>query len=289
MIVTCLNGGLGNQMFQYAAARSLADRLGEDLRLDIRDLTSYRGLGEVHRYRLDAYPIRAGLAGAWGLTARGFFLSRRLRGLMGRAGLLKGYLREGAFSYQPLTLSPGSFTYLEGYWQSWRYFENDRKRILGDLTLSSNGLDRKIEFVDKMIKENSVCLHVRLGDYVRSKAVSQAHGNLAPAYYHEAVKKIKKMGTRATFYLFSDEPQKALKFFEKGMKINVMAPNIERPQEDLLLMSACRYFVTANSSFSWWGAWLSQRPGKRVVAPKQWFADGKKDTHDLIPPSWVRI
>lgn len=290
MIVTCLNGGLGNQMFQYSAARSLADQTGEPLELDIRDLNTFQGQETVHYFRLHHYPNRARIAGRLGLVARGFFVSRKIRSFLGNGGFLRGdYVLEKEFTHQPISAIPGRFTYLEGYWQSWKYFEWNRQRILQDFTLKAEASVKNAELLKKIKMENSVCVHVRLGDYLRSGVTSAAHGNLTISYYQTALRKMKTMGNRLTYYLFSDEPAEALRFFKRGMKIYVVDHNVGQPQEDLRLMSACKYFITANSSFSWWGAWLSPRTGKKVISPKQWFAGLRHDTRDLVPTDWKRI
>jgi len=294
MIVSCLNGGLGNQMFQYAAARSLADASGENLTLDIRDLKApllpRKNRGIFRPYRLDVFRPRAVLAGRWDLDSRGFLVSRKARLFLAKKGWIRGeYVLEKDFTYQPLSAAPGRFTYLEGYWQSWRYFEPNRENILADFTLDTEAAGKNLEILEKIRSQNSVCLHVRLGDYVNFASASAAHGNLTADYYRAALRRLGSVGPRKSFYLFSDEPEKAVRLLGKGLKITVVDHNTQTPQEDLRLMSACRYFVTANSSFSWWAAWLSQRPGKRVFSPKKWFAGLAHDTRDLVPKGWIRL
>jgi hypothetical protein len=299
MIVTCLNGGLGNQMFQYAAARSLADRLGESLELDIRDLQRppfgflypiHPGRGIVRDYGLGCYPLRAGLTGRVGLALRGFFVSRKLRSFFENHGFLRGdYIREKGFSFQEIRPHPGRFTYLEGFWQSSKYFDWNRQRIIKDFRVKADPSGENAELLRRIKSSNSVCLHVRLGDYVSSKITSSAHGNLTAGYYSKALKKVARLKGPLRYYLFSDEPGKAIGLFGRGLKLTVVSHNQGLPHEDLRLMSACKYFITANSSFSWWAAWLSQRPGKRVVAPQKWFAGLGHDTKDLIPKEWARV
>ena len=299
MIVTCMNGGLGNQMFQYAMARSLADRIGDDLYLDIRDLKlkgsgipsiGKRPSGVIREFGLQAYPVRARVANPLGLALRGFWKSRKLRIIVGRLGWRFGtWILEKGFPYQDIHAGRYGFTYLEGYWQSWRYFQDDRKAILGDFTPISSPVERNLALLRKMSKENSVSIHVRLGDYIRSKTIAQAHGNLTPAYYRSALQRLKGWGRNLRFYLFSDEPNEALRLLGPSFKPTIVDQNGDQPHEDIRLMTACRYFVTANSSFSWWGAWLSERHGKRVIAPKNWFSGLGHDTKDLIPKDWARI
>lgn len=297
LIVTCLNGGLGNQMFQYAMARSLADRVGTELILDIRELATPESEnkvrldgGVIRDYGLSYYSIRADLARSYQLVLRGFWKSRKLRDGFTRFGLRFGDLViEKRFTYQVVETKTEGFTYLEGYWQSWKYFEKDRKAILADFTPIPTVQGKNKVLFQKMGRENSVSVHVRLGDYVRSRSTAQAHGNLTPEYYRSALKRIKSWGRNLRFYLFSDEPGEAVRLIGSGFKPIVVDHNGNRPQEDIRLMGNCHYFITANSSFSWWGAWLSQREGKRIIAPKKWFAGLGHDTRDLVPKDWVRL
>jgi hypothetical protein len=155
--------------------------------------------------------------------------------------------------------------------------------------MATKATGKNARLLRKITAENSVCVHVRLGDYVNSSSTAAAHGNLTPQYYQDALKKVRRSGSRLTYYLFSDEPKKAIKLIKPRLRVTVVDHNGGEPQEDLRLMSACKYFVTANSSFSWWAAWLSQRKGKKVVSPKQWFAGLNHDTGDLIPKDWVQV
>ena len=141
----------------------------------------------------------------------------------------------------------------------------------------------------KIRSRNSVCIHVRLGDYISSTSASTAHGNLTASYYQAVLRRIRRRPQKFSYFLFSDEPEKAMRFIPPGIKVAAIDHNVGSPHEDLRLMSACKTFAIANSSFSWWAAWLSQRSGKCVFAPRNWFAGLGHDTRDLIPREWTRV
>ena len=309
MIALRLQGGLGNQLFQYAAARALADSLGRDLGLDLRDFTAYErrrrlaGLpiigarlarGDTPRpYLLDRYSVRARVLNPLGLTLRGFPNSRRWRRVLRRVGLGRGLLvqeqepghRSGLFG----EVRGAGFAYLDGYWQSWRYFEDRRPALLADLTLRRPPLGANKAMLERVRACKAVCVHVRRGDYVSLPDAAAFHGLMGPAYYRAAVKRLGAGARGATFFVFSDEPEWARKHLVlPGKKVVVDHNSVHEPEEDLRLMAACRHFILANSSLSWWGAWLGAWPGKRVVAPRQWFKAGPP-MPDLCPPGWSRL
>jgi hypothetical protein len=295
MIAVRLQGGLGNQLFQYAAARSLADRLGRDLGLDLRGFTP---LGRERKdtprpYLLDRYAIRARAVPTGTFLRMGFPFSRQVRRVWRGAGFGRGLLaQEAGLNYQPdlkTRARTASFVYLDGYWQSWRYFQERRAALLQDLTPLHKPSAVNAASLKRLARENAVCVHVRRGDYVSLPAAAAYHGLLGADYYRAAVKRLGAAARGARFYVFSDEPAWARRNLGLPGKVVVVDQNsVDKPEEDLRLMAACRHFILANSSLSWWGAWMGSRPGKRVVAPKSWFRQGPA-TPDLCPKDWMRI
>jgi hypothetical protein len=310
VIAVRLQGGLGNQLFQYAAARAMADRLGRDLGVDLRDFARYerrrrlsalplvgRGLrlrfDTPRPYLLDRYPIRARALPAPVLLGAGFPLSRRWRRVWRGAGLGRGLLAQeqgpGFLPGLEAEVKRAGFAYLDGYWQSWRYFQDQREALLGDLRPLRAPSGANAALLKRMARENAVCVHVRRGDYVSLPAAAAFHGLLGADYYRAAVKRLGPAARGARFYVFSDEPAWARGNLDLPRAVSVVDQNgVDEPEEDLRLMAACRHFILANSSLSWWGAWMGSRPGKRVVAPKAWFKQGPP-TPDLCPKDWVRI
>jgi hypothetical protein len=295
VIAVRLQGGLGNQLFQYAAGRALADRLGRDLGLDLRGFTpSGRSLGDTPRpYLLDRYAIRARALPTGFLLKMGFPFSRPWRRVWRGAGFVRGLLaQEEGLAFQPkleARARKAGFVYLDGYWQSWRYFQNRRAELLQDLRPLRGPSAVNAASLKRLARENAVCVHVRRGDYVSLPAAAAFHGLLGADYYRAAVKRLGAAARGARFYVFSDEPAWARRNLVLPGKMVVVDQNgVDEPEEDLRLMAACRHFILANSSLSWWGAWMGSRPGKRVVAPRSWFRQGPA-TPDLCPKDWMRI
>lgn len=259
-----LQGGIGNQMFQYAAARALAERCSAEV---IADLSAYEK-DPLRTYLLDRFRARVRPAAPDEL--------KRLK-----------VHHEKSFSFDPLFTRLRGGTLLDGYWQAEKYFLGIRTRLLEELKVKSpdpanNALEREIK------SGPSVSLHVRRGDYASDPATNRYHGLCGEAYYKEAVRRVAEKAPAAKFYLFSDDAAwtraHVLPLVPQGAVVGT-----GREEEDLRLMSACSYHVIANSSFSWWGAWLSESPGKIVFAPQKWFAGAGLDTADLIPDSWRQI
>lgn len=292
MIITRLRGGLGNQLFQYAAARRLADQTGQELGFDLRELWAFErfqeaGQGDTPRpFLLSRYPVRGRVLSHAGLLLRGHIESRLWRrGL--RAIGWKGYWAEQGQSYRPLPRRRG--LYLDGYWQSWRYLEGGRAVLLKDLAPKAAPQGLNARLLKAMAAGNAVCVHVRRGDYVTLAAASSFHGLMGQDYYKAGVKRLGAAARGATYYVFSDEPAWAKRHLPlPGTRVIVGHNSVLEPEQDLRLMAACRHFIIANSSLSWWGAWLGRHRSKKVVAPRLWFKSGPP-TPDLCPPDWIRL
>jgi hypothetical protein len=277
VIIARLQGGLGNQLFQYAAGRRLAGRREQELGLDIRDLRRTAKGNTPRPYLLDRLNIRATVLPAAALLLRGHF--------PGRLGRVTGWRRvRETGGYLPLPEGRGG-AYLDGYWQSWRYLQGQRPALLRDLVPLKPAAGRNALLLKQMAAENAVCVHVRRGDYASQPGAQAYHGLIGPAYYKAAAKRLGK----AVYYVFSDEPAWARRHLPlPGRRVIVDHNGVDAPEEDLRLMAACRHFIIANSSLSWWGAWLGVQKGKKVVAPAQWFKAGPP-TPELCPPAWIRL
>jgi hypothetical protein len=296
MIISQLNGGLGNQLFQYAFGRQLAIYNNTELKLDIERFDHYT-VETPRKYELDHFKIQASLAThaecqlfqpkmdpfhrAYRL---GFILTRK------QPPHPKGVIFEKPHFDKAVLNSPDG-SYLEGYWQSYKYFEDIEDIIKAEITLK-NPLVAKNKEVAELISSttNPVAIHVRRGDYVLDPATNAFHGVYSVQYYQEALEHLIKKIKNPHFFIFSDDPQWTqgnLKFSYPTTYVTHNTP--ENGFEDLRLMSLCKHFIIANSSFSWWGAWLSSNPDKQVIAPRKWFAGSNKDTSDLTPPNWLRI
>jgi hypothetical protein len=286
-LVVSLLGGLGNQLFQYACGWAAAEREGRQLVLDAGAFGRYT----LRPFLLDRLKVRAGLASAreleaWGL---GQGLASRLRRRL--FGPKIAEVAEQGFAWRPLSLPRGDAR-LRGYWQSERYFEGCREGLRRQFAPRHAAKGENAKALARIRKAGgrALALHLRRGDYVSDPRAAAVHGVLGPDYYGRALKALRGKVRNARYFVFSDEPDwaQAQPWLPKGAEVMRGNPP-EAPEEDLRLMAACRHFITANSSFSWWGAWLGEGPGSFVAAPKRWFRDPLKDTRDLLPSRWKRL
>ena len=293
MIVVSLYGGLGNQLFQYAAARSLSSKLGCELSLDLAWFNIVDSLSNTtaRKYALGPFQLQAKLQyDGLGSTK---FKSRILRVLFKlfqkSQKSLPVYSERGA-AYQKDFAQIEWPVWLNGYWQSSRYFDG-----ISDLIRHEIGTPRDLnEQSQRMYKQiqlsDSVCVHIRRGDYVTNKNASETHGLCSLDYYYRGINLVSTKVKNPICYVFSDDPLWVQDHFKPAIPVVLVDINgPEDAHQDLWLMSACKHFVIANSSLSWWGAWLSVNPKKIVVAPANWYADRTMDVSDLIPKDWVRI
>ncbi|MFO0955413.1 MAG: alpha-1,2-fucosyltransferase [Candidatus Saccharibacteria bacterium] len=272
-------GGLGNQMFQYAAARSLAVRRGTSVCLDLSWFSSGFDENTTPRsYELDCFNLDRQTV----KLDKNSFASR-----LG-VNFSRQYT-EPHFHYDKNFSNLPKRSILEGYFQSEKYFHEVRDMLLADFEWQHDPLGKNKSLVRNISENNrSVAIHVRRGDYVSNASAADFHGLTDKAYYTSAVKKIMKIIPDANLYVFSDDPswcRKNLKFSQKTIYIS----HNKTGSEDMRLMKLCRHNIIANSSFSWWGAWLNQNPNKIVIAPKKWFLHSESNTKDVIPNKWIQI
>jgi hypothetical protein len=184
--------------------------------------------------------------------------------------------------------APGN-VYLAGYWQSEKYFKEIEDIIRRDFCLKSEPGPENAAMADEIKGVPSVCVHVRRTDYVTDPRTNQHHGTCSPEYYRNAACLVGSQVSNPHFFVFSDEPDWARANLELPVPTTFVTHNgSEKGYEDLRLMALCQHYIIANSSFSWWGAWLGNSGGI-VVAPKRWFNTEGRDTRDLIPAGWARL
>lgn len=296
MIITRLSGGMGNQLFQYALGRVLAIKNNTTLGLDMHELldrTNRPGNFVFRNYDLDLFNIEAVIVSqqevpfwyrSWkvpGMT----FLNPYINKI--RRMVIKNDGKERGFGYQPGVLALGPDAYLDGYWQSHKYFESVADTIRKDFTLKQS-LPAHIQRVQTEIQsKRSVCVHVRRGDYVGNSF----HEVVFKDYYYQALDVLESKTTIDHIYVFSDDIawcKDNLAFLHPVTFVDDVYAG-ERASGHFALMGSCTHFVIPNSSFAWWAAWLGEAADKVVIAPKQWFADTSIDTRDRIPEAWIRI
>lgn len=288
MIVTRIIGGLGNQMFQYAAARALSQRINVPLKLDLTGFEAYK----LHAYGLNNFNIVESLAELSNyVIGEPVSMLGKINKLIGLRTRLQIYRENGlAFNAQILELS--SHTYLDGYWQSENYFLTAEKQIRNDFSFKVVPDAVNQECLDHIKSVMAISVHIRRGDYVSNPVVNSVHGVCDLDYYQRAVKFLRSYlhSEDLHFFVFSDDPAWVKQHMDFGPASTFVSHNnTSKNYEDLRLMSACRHHVIANSSFSWWGAWLNPRQDKVVIAPKKWFQSEDLDSSTIVPANWIRL
>lgn len=292
MVISHLLGGLGNQMFQYAAGRALALARGTTLLVDIGDIVSLNQHQGFELQRVFHCPINLAKT-AEVFSVLGWQSSKRLRAIL-KLPLLstlrsRHLVMEPHFNYWPGIRNIAPPIYIIGYWQSERYFSDIADVIRSDFTFRRPLCSHNLKLEEQILDENSVSLHVRRGDYVSNTQALSTHGVCHQDYYEKAIQYIEERVSNPIFYVFSDE----IDWVRSHLPINHPCHYVENNRGldsyiDMQLMSRCKHNIVANSSFSWWGAWLNSNSSKIVIAPEQWFANGT-NTCDLLPPAWVTL
>ncbi|MFN3751977.1 MAG: alpha-1,2-fucosyltransferase [Thiobacillus sp.] len=291
-IILQVIGGLGNQMFQYAAGRALSILRGVPLHLDVSGFTGYglhQGFELEHVFSCpvtlaEPQEVRAFLGWQSSRLARRIFARPALRFLRNRH-----FMVEPHFHYWPGICNVPLPTYLMGYWQSERYFADVAQTIRTDFTFRQPMTGRNHELAEEIGAVNAVSLHVRRGDYANNLRTKATHGVCPLDYYEAAIRYIAERVEAPHYFVFSDD----MEWVRANLRSQFPCSYVDHNQgaesyNDMRLMSLCKHHIIANSSFSWWGAWLNPRDDKVVVAPKNWFANNN-DTKDLLPFGWATL
>jgi len=295
VICVRLMGGLGNQMFQYAAGRALAIRHKTVLKLDLSFLQGSQEGYTPRQFMIDKLRISAKIAsrseiptvGEGKKTIIGLVKNRYLRLLKKQCG---NVLYEFDNKINSSFFSAPDNTYLVGYWQSARYFMNISDVIRNEFMpiLEPDSSNKNI--ADLIRNRNSISIHIRRGDYVRDPIINSVHGVCEIGYFQQCIERLLEEVEAPHFFIFSDEPEWARDHLDVSAPLTIVDHNTpEKPIEDLHLMSLCKHNIIANSSFSWWGAWLNRNPNKIVFAPSKWFSRQDSAIEDILPSSWTRI
>jgi hypothetical protein len=292
MILSSIIGGLGNQMFQYAAGRALSLRLSQPFQLDI---SGFDGYGLHHGFELSRVfscnPEIATEAEVRDFLGwRAYWVTRKILKRPSFA-MLRGtrLVVEPHFNYWPGIMSVSSNTYMSGYWQSEKYFNDASESIQADFTFRQPFSRENVELTEKIDKRMSVSLHVRRGDYVTHSKTNAVLGLCSLEYYRAAIFHIAEHVENPEFFIFSDD----IPWVMDRLQINFPCKYVDHNQgaesyNDMRLMSLCRHNIIANSSFSWWGAWLNKNSDKIVISPRKWFANNN-NVQDLFPAGWVTL
>tara|TARA_B100001093_G_scaffold519539_1_gene609022 strand:+ start:1954 stop:2853 length:900 start_codon:yes stop_codon:yes gene_type:complete len=299
MIISNIVGGLGNQMFEYAHGRALSLRLNANLKLDLSDYEGYvpNSYGELHN----------GMALHNGFELKNIFncpieiaTNEEIKEIIGwrsnklwRKNLQKNYLsflRNSSFVVEPS--KPNVYKnnkknfFLIGYWQNQEFFKDFENQIRVDFKFKIPLDDNNKLYSEGIESSNSVSLHVRRGDYLSNPNFNKSYNVCSLDYYNDAISYIGNHVENPIFYIFSD----SMSWVKDNLNIPynhhfVDCNGTNGGHFDMHLMSLCKHNIIANSSFSWWGAWLNNKNTKIVLAPKNWFKDKSFD----LPNKWISL
>lgn len=291
-VAVALSDGLGNQMFQYAAARAVSLRANLPLKIDLDILQKGDGF---RRYMLDGFALKAeflsdderrALLGR-GATANTRRWIDRLRDELKPFHLRKGIIQKG-WKFDRRLLCVRTPCHIRGYWLSEEYFSEFSDVIRADFAPRAPLEAKLSEVISGMKATESAALHVRRTDYLAPHTAG-IHGVCPLEYYKSAVELIERKLNRVKWWIFSDDPDwvSGQEFFRNLGE--VVRGDIRNPWSDFWMMSACRHFVIANSTFSWWAAWLGEKNGSLIVAPRRWFVDPQRNCDRIVPRRWLKI
>ncbi len=293
MIIAELTGGMGNQMFQYAAAKALSLYHNTELAIDL------------HSYYREVFPELE--------VARSFELNK-FSGVNERlitphhaihhyntfkktpfSALVAPHKRkvykEPFYHYDKNFMKARKDVMLKGYWQSEQYFANYKEEIRQSFLIKEVVVKRVTDVGEKIRRETSVAVHIRRGDYLRLPVILAWHGVLDTNHYNNAFSLLKiKLKKVFKIYYFTDDPTWVQENLCNNWPGTISSKEYQTNAiEDFYLMSQCKHNIIANSSFSWWAAWLNNHPDKIIVAPINWFGSAPYDTKDLYPETWMKV
>ena len=289
-IVCHLIGGLGNQMFQYAAGYALSRRLNAPLKFDISDFSNYKLHNGLELVKVFNCPFECAsqqaIEAVLGRHTNIKFLDR-IKFLAYTRLYPKHILVD---RYRPEDKLKINFPlYMRGYWQNERYFKDYSQDIRKIFSFRSEMNDQNLSTLEKILQGNSISMHVRRGDYITNPKAAAELGLTPLSFFRSAISYMTRKVASPRFFVFSDDIDWARSNLNAGWPIEYIENN-HGPFSfsDMQLMSQCRHHIITNSSFSWWGAWLNPDPEKVVIGPKKWFAN-PKNLHNPCPPEWVLL
>jgi hypothetical protein len=275
MIIVQLTGGLGNQMFQYACGKYLACKMKTGLVMDTRFLNISNPFITKRNYELGAFAVKAT-----------FLKDIPFEQI---PDVFTEISDDIEFTYNPdFAKGAGKNIYLKGYWQSWKYFQAIEPLIKKQFIINHHYISEKVKtWADRIRQHDAVCVHIRRTDY--TKPQNAFLGVLPLSYYCNAIRYIIDQKGDPVFYIFSDEPEWCMGNLKIDKKNHIIQGNTDI--EDLYLMTRCKHHIIANSTYSWWGAWLNPNPNKTVITPDMWLLGSKLKVNetDLVPPDWISL
>lgn len=296
MIAVKLMGGLGNQMFQYASAKALALHHHVPVCVDLSFLNANtNGEYTKRNYELNIFNLKELFPNKRQQKFISCISSNNLFNKLSiKAPILFpfSYRPEKSAAFQTDFFTYPKNTYLAGFWQSEKYFKKYELEIKNSFLFTDAPDKNNLAWIKKIQSCTSISIHIRRGDYITDNKTFSFHGICSNEYYRTALQYIlsKVRSTSVELFLFSDDKEWGRKNLQFNYPTHIIDCNTGlKSYEDMRLMSLCQHNIIANSSFSWWGAWLNNNPSKIIAAPAKWFNDPNLNTNDIIPETWEKI
>ena len=288
MFVFQLMGGLGNQLFQYAAARALSLKRDIPFKIDFDDPYKF-----VKR-ELNLFPFNVDVqqAGWWELQKckPKRRIEKRLWMLVGKDPACRLYREKSDYRFDPGFFSCPDGAYISGFWQTEQYFSAIEDIIRTDLSFTMPPSEKNEAWLKLIGSCTAVSVHVRRGDVISVAKTNKLYGTITPEYYENAMNKMAESFKHCVFFFFSDDIEWVMENIKTTYPAYYVDANDDAHNyEDLRLMSSCKHHIIANSSFSWWGAWLNPDKQKKVIGPAKWVSTLNIADTDHIPPSWILL
>lgn len=280
------NGGLGNQMFQWAFGYALEKETGVETLFDM----SFFEKKYARPYELDIFNLKVNFVENILLKLQLKLMWKFRKNLKNKSFLGLTFFSEPHFEYYKYALKVKPNTYIEGFFQTEKYFKKYEEEIRQAFTFKNKPEKFNQDIIDEMENSNSVSIHIRRGDYVQKKRYQDVYATCSMDYYKRGADYIAQKFERPKLFVFSDDIQWVRANWDLPYETVFIDNNSgDKSFEDMRLMSNCKHNIIANSSFSWWGAWLNKNPQKIVIAPQKWFNDKKINQEDVIPETWIRL
>lgn len=280
------NGGLGNQMFQWAFGYALEKETGIKTIFDM----SFFEKKYARPYELGIFNLNANFAESFWLKLKLKAMWKLRKNLKNKEFLGLNFYCEPHFKFDKNLFKLKPNTFIEGFFQSEKYFEKFKDEIRRSFTFNSKPNDFNKILIEEMRESNSVSIHIRRGDYVQKKRYQDLYAACSLDYYKRGVEYIAEKHSNPKLFIFSDDIQWVRANWDLPYE-NIFVDNNsgDKSYEDMRLMSNCKHNIIANSSFSWWGAWLNNNQEKIVIAPQKWFNNERINQSDVIPGDWIQI
>ena len=289
-------GGHSNQLFQYAAGRQLAVKNNTNLYLDISWFDSIPSTDTHRVYELDVYPLNAEIIDTNVISIRSQenkpTIQEKIYRKIGIDKRIWIQSQEGNGFDKSALLHPDN-TMLVGWWQSEKFFPNIREELLSTIEPIKSPSIKNQKIIDEINNSESIWMHIRRGDYVTNKHARDFHGSKDKNYYYNSLKLLTSK--------LPESSKKNIKIFvcsndlawcRKELQLPYPVRYIENRlgSEDMRVAKHCKHDIIANSSFSWWGAWLNEHTKKIIIAPKTWFEDPAANNEtSIVPEGWFRV